>query len=55
MMSNPYGGYAWSYLGVGIGIAILGVIVSFALSRIPWKKKVEPWDEFVKKQEDDAE
>ncbi|WP_230741842.1 sodium-dependent transporter [Methanooceanicella nereidis] len=54
-LSEGYGGYEWIYLYLGLGVVALSFIVSFALPFLPWPKKVESWDEFVEKEQNDDE
>jgi len=49
LIRTPYGGYSWKYLTIASLTSLFGILTSFVLSKLPWKRKVHSWDEFVKK------
>ena len=49
LIRTPYGGYSWKYLTIASLTSLFGILTSFVLSKLPCKRKVHSWDEFVKK------
>ena len=49
LIGAPYEGYPWKYLALAASASLFGILTSLVLSKLPWKKKVHSWDEFVKK------